>query len=112
MCLKTKTIKPYIAEEDIKVYKVLRRETTINLPDKSTTSFKAPDPDDFKVKFYDRSNSNYQKQIYFNGKYLGTTIAPTKDYEDKIIEVLFILFGLGLDFEEIKRIFKETFRAN
>ena len=88
------------------------RETTINLPDNSYDIFKAPAPEDLKVKFYDRSNSNYQKQIYLNGQYLGTTIAPTEDHQKKIIEVLFILSGIGLDFNEIKRIFKQTFRAN
>ena len=42
------------------------RNTTLNLPKNCMDNFKAPE--DFKVKFYDRSNSTYQKQIYLNGK--------------------------------------------
>lgn len=86
------------------------RNTTLNLPKNCMDNFKAPE--DFKVKFYDRSNSTYQKQIYLNGKYLGTAIAPTIDHQENIKKVLFILMGLGIDFNEIKRLFKSIFGAN
>ena len=86
------------------------RNTTLNLPKNCMDNFKAPE--DFKVKFYDRSNSTYQKQIYLNGKYLGTAIAPTKDHQKNIKEVLFILMGIGVEFDEIKRLFKSIFGAN
>lgn len=86
------------------------RNTTLNLPKDCMKNFKAPE--DFKVKFYDRSNSTYQKQIYLNGKYLGTAIAPTKDHQNNIKEVLFILMGIGVEFDEIKRLFKSIFGAN
>ena len=52
------------------------------------------------------------EQIYLNGKYLGTTIAPTIDHQKKIKEVLFILMGIGVEFNEIKRLFKNIFGAN
>ena len=88
------------------------RNTTLNLPKDCMNYFKAPAPEDFKVKFYDRSNSTYQKQIYLNGKYLSTAIAPTKDHQKNIKEVLFILMGIGVEFDEIKRLFKSIFGAN
>lgn len=87
------------------------RTTTITLPDNADKIFRPPAPEDIKLKFYDRSNSSYQKQVYLNGKYLGTTIAPTRDHEEKILEVLYYLMGIGIPFDDLKKIFKSTFTA-
>ena len=87
------------------------RNTTIDLPDNTAEIFRPPAPEDIKLKFYNRSNSNYQKQVYLNGKYLGTTIAPTEEHEKKILEVLFYLIGIGIPFDDLKEIFRKTFTA-
>ena len=87
------------------------RKTTLHLPNNLADVFKAPTKDSINLKFYDRSNSEYQRQVYLNGKYIGTTIAPTEEHEKQIYKVVYILLGLGYKHDNLKEVFKSIFRA-
>ena len=62
MCLKTKIIKPSIAEEDIKVYKVLRRDCTLKNEEYFTAPF---------YKYY-----KYKKGSNFPVRIVGENYGP------------------------------------
>lgn len=87
------------------------RETMINLPYNFNEIFKAPAHANIRLKFYDRSNSSYQKQVYLNGKYLGTAIAPSKKHEEIIYKIVYLFIGLGYDYDNLKAVFKSIFKA-
>jgi hypothetical protein len=87
------------------------RKTTINLPYNFSEIYRPPALEDINLKFYDRSNSSYQKQVYLNGKYLGTTIAPSKDHEVNIFKIVCLFIGLGYDYDNLKAVFKSIFKA-
>lgn len=87
------------------------RKTTINLPYNFSEIYRPPALEDINLKFYDRSNSEYQRQVYLNGKYIGTTIAPTEEHEKQIYKVVYILLGLGYKHDNLKEVFKSIFRA-
>ena len=87
------------------------RKTTINLPYNFNEIYRPPALEDINLKFYDRSNSSYQKQVYLNGKYLGTTIAPSKEHEANIYKIVYLLIGLGYNHDNLKTVFKSIFKA-
>ena len=87
------------------------RKTTINLPYNFKEFYKPPAFEEVNLKFYDRSNSSYQKQVYLNGKYLGTTIAPSTSHEVDVFNIVCLFIGLGYDYDSLKAVFKEIFNA-